>query len=621
MKKLLVLILVAMVLGAVVPGCRHVENYDGRLVAADSLMRTNPDSALSLLESLNSSPARGEVARSDGGGGADPHLSTDHDIAYHALLVSQARYKCYITATSDSDINRALAYFSTHPADREKLTRAYIYKGAVMDELGHPDSAMLYYKTAESTAAPDDYFNLGYCNLRIAELYQSRFINDSAVVARMKTAARYFMAANDTNFLIIAIGTQGAYPKILGEDSARLCLKRAILLSKNIHSSNGLQYQSKLAGRYYFCGDYIKAKELAMDIVKNDRRDECNEQQFYYYAARAYVHLHFPDSAHLVLSMIPPPQNSVDSFNHYQTLAELALATDRLSDYVKYNQMAKEIDNRLMRVSRASRLVQTELEYDASQLETAIKKEANNHLAITIGIVLLGTFALFSIVLMFIRLRITQYKSQLDVNRKELERLIHDIETSRLMLDAEKEKYRLRLAEKDSKFADVIKQRQEREQELETRNKKISSIVRYRLAALNELYQSIRITSVNDDGKKRSLLLTNTIRELYEKKGILQYPPTDSFWKNLRLSVDGEYDGIATFVQRNYRDFTENDMHLFLLLCADLPNQLIKMCMNYTSDVTVSKRKKKLMKEKIGLDVKLDEFIRMYLNGELDQTY
>ena len=57
MKKLLVLILVAMVLGAVVPGCRHVESYDGRLVVADSLMRTNPDSALSLLESLNSPPA------------------------------------------------------------------------------------------------------------------------------------------------------------------------------------------------------------------------------------------------------------------------------------------------------------------------------------------------------------------------------------------------------------------------------------------------------------------------------------------------------------------------------------------------------------------------------------
>ena len=32
--------------------------------------------------------------------------------------------------------------------------------GSVMEELGHPDSAMHYYKTAEATAAPDYYYNL-----------------------------------------------------------------------------------------------------------------------------------------------------------------------------------------------------------------------------------------------------------------------------------------------------------------------------------------------------------------------------------------------------------------------------------------------------------------------------
>ena len=39
--------------------------------------------------------------------------------------------------------------------------------------------------------------------------------------------------------------------------------------------------------------------------------------------------------------------------------------------------------------------------------------------------------------------------------------------------------------------------------------------------------------------------------------------------------------------------------------------------MNYTHDVTVSKSKKKLISDKIGLDVKFDEFIRLYLQGKL----
>lgn len=38
------------VLVAVVTGCGGAHRYDGRLVAADSLMRSNPDSALAILQ-------------------------------------------------------------------------------------------------------------------------------------------------------------------------------------------------------------------------------------------------------------------------------------------------------------------------------------------------------------------------------------------------------------------------------------------------------------------------------------------------------------------------------------------------------------------------------------------
>jgi len=140
-----VILLMVAALVSTVTGCQGEARYDARLTVADSLLTSNPDSALALVEAL-----------------ALDSLSTDGDRAYRDLLLTQARYKCYITATSDSDINRALGYYRAHSGEQEKLTRAYIYKGAVMEELGHPDSAMLYYKHAEATAAPDDYFNLGY---------------------------------------------------------------------------------------------------------------------------------------------------------------------------------------------------------------------------------------------------------------------------------------------------------------------------------------------------------------------------------------------------------------------------------------------------------------------------
>ena len=150
MRKLMVFIWTMLVLGAMVPSCSNSHRYDNRLMAADSLIHDHADSAMALLEALSSND-----------------LATDGDRAYRDLLLVQARYKAYVTATSDSDINYALAYYKQHPKEKEKLTRANIYKGAVMEELGHPDSALLYFKTAETTADPDDYYNLGYSKMRI----------------------------------------------------------------------------------------------------------------------------------------------------------------------------------------------------------------------------------------------------------------------------------------------------------------------------------------------------------------------------------------------------------------------------------------------------------------------
>ena len=155
MRRLLSGIVIAAVLVAVVTGCGGAHRYDARLVVADSLMQPAPDSALALIEAL-----------------PPDSLTDEGDRAYRDLLLTQSRYRCYITATSDSGINRALAYYRAHSGEREKLTRAYLYKGAVMEELGHVDSAMYYYKTAEATADAKDYINLGQINAKIADLYR-----------------------------------------------------------------------------------------------------------------------------------------------------------------------------------------------------------------------------------------------------------------------------------------------------------------------------------------------------------------------------------------------------------------------------------------------------------------
>ncbi|MBR5725100.1 MAG: hypothetical protein IKX56_00010, partial [Muribaculaceae bacterium] len=77
MKRLPVVILgLLIVLGAVVPGCGGAQRYDGRLTAADSLLRSEPDSALAMIEAMSRDS-----------------LPDEGDRAYRDLLLTQARYR------------------------------------------------------------------------------------------------------------------------------------------------------------------------------------------------------------------------------------------------------------------------------------------------------------------------------------------------------------------------------------------------------------------------------------------------------------------------------------------------------------------------------------------------
>ena len=92
MKKLLYISLLAVLLSAAISCSRSV---DKRLVLADTLMWTNPDSSLAILTAINRDS-----------------LTNDENLAYHALLLTQAQFRCNGNCTSDTLINIALDYYS-----------------------------------------------------------------------------------------------------------------------------------------------------------------------------------------------------------------------------------------------------------------------------------------------------------------------------------------------------------------------------------------------------------------------------------------------------------------------------------------------------------------------------
>lgn len=554
-------IFVAIVVAALFTDCGGVQHYDGRLVAADSLMWSAPDSALAVVGALDT-------------------LDSEGDLAYRDMLMTQARYKCYaeITAADDSSITRAMGYFSTRSGDREKLTRSLFYKGAVMEELGYIDSAMYYYRSAEATADPKDYSNLGQINTRIADLYREEYSQDSTAIIRFKESIRYFSILADTNCIIYGLGAIGCIYGVIQPDSAQHYLANAIRLAQQFDPSLQYSHKSTLAGLYYYQNNYVEAKNTSMDILRNGK-DDCSETQFYYYAALSYLKLGNLDSAKYILNITPQPVDAVDSMNYYNVLAEIANLENNHDIYKKYKELSHEITEQIISDSKKGRIAVAESEFEKVHSQIHFEVKMKEYIKITAAILLL-LLVIFTIVYYSAR---RQLIKRLDENKA----IKHELEKA---------------------LVDLNEQAQ--------RNKSVSELVAYRTAALRELYQDIRVRIKDDNRVKKVIPLASVFQGMRERNEILELNLKEKFWENMKRSVDGEFNGIYSFVEHNFPNLTERDLKIFCLLCADQSPQLIRLCMNLTSARTITNYRSVIVKKKMGLDMSLDTFIKKYLNGD-----
>ena len=567
MKRLFHITVVA-ALVALVTGCGGAHRYDARLVAADSLMWTAPDSALATLTAIDS-------------------LTGEGNLAYRDLLMTQARYKCYadITASDDSAITRAIDYYRAHSSQREKLTRAYLYKGAVMEELDRVDSAMYYYKTAEVTAAPKDYYNLGYSKMRIAELYESQHSQNDSAIIRLKDAINYFGHLKDTTFLINCYGMIGSISGIKYPDSTQLYLTKAIELAQHFDPPRQYTYKSNLAGLFFYHNkDYPQAKALAMDVLRNGSED-CLEYQFYYYAIFSFLKMGQIDSAKYVLSITPPPIDAVDSMNWFNALAEVAQAEGDNAKYSKNAIKSRELTSQILIDSKEKQLIEAEHIFNNQQ--TSQKRQSAQRHRLTLAIALAIVIILFTIITWIMRKRLKSMDQERQKTEKELNATIRALS--------------------------------EKLEQTNNLNASTSTLVRYRLEAYQELFDSIRFKAKRDEYSRKHKVITlrNVLSELGDQYALMNVKTSDSFWEKIRLSVDGEFNGIVSYIEKRYPNLSPRDMRIFYLLCANASPQIIKFCMNLTNIKTVSNYRGQFMK-KIGLAMSFDEFIKKYLNGELN---
>lgn len=536
-------------------GCDKTSHDDSRLAEADSILRNDPDSALKLLIAL------------------DPdQLGNEADRAFYALLLTQARYKCYIAATSDSLINTALDYYTRHRGDQEKLTRTYIYKAAVMDELGQPKVAMTYYKDAQKTVAPDDYFNQGYIRLRIGQIYNDSYVSDSIDVSLFKEALHYFKLVPDSFYILASLCQIGRSYVKTDRDSVLPYLNQADQLAKRLHEKSLEQIILKSIAdiKMYSSNhsDIDSAKTIVLSLLKNPERNLDDDNHLLMTAAYTLAKEGKTDSSYNYLRQVNSHQLAPEMQVFYnKCFAELAISKGDIKRYQYYFEKADNLSDSIVSNHLQHQLREVDARYDNEVL-----KNENLRKKTMISSLVLGSLVVVSlliIALMFLSKKAARRKRELQESMDTIERL-HD---------------------------DTI-QLTSRLSNHQSMNESLKRTIQHQFDIFTHLVEEHHKEFVNITTRFDKLL-----KEKYSAN-----PPDSSFWNDLRSYVDYTCNGIIHQTVSSCPSLIESDVQFLTLYCCDLPTTVIMACMGY-NDVHSVYNKKRRLSQMLVLEDKLDEYI------------
>lgn len=310
------LTLLAAFLGLMTSCNSYNEQMQHRLVEADSIMESAPDSALLVLDEIKT-----------------PKRLSRKNYAHYCLLKTEGQRKAGRPLHSDSLIKVAVDYYSVHN-DAEKAILAYVYLNRTYGD--HDDwreriNALLKAESFVPDCKNDNVTGLYYYGL--AEIYQKQFLKEEAI-SNYEKALLHFRKANKSKNEYMALNKLGWCHVTLKQfDNAIKYFKESLEVAKKLNvNENEIISMVSLASTYYWKGQYDIAKKCIYDIINIDISKEIYASQ------------------NIVLGDIFDHEEKLDSAKYHYTLALTALRelkdTSRLSGvYYKIYHIEKRVDN------------------------------------------------------------------------------------------------------------------------------------------------------------------------------------------------------------------------------------------------------------------------------------
>ena len=334
-RHLLHIVVLLLVVTAV--SCTRTSRHP-QLVAADSLLLSQPDSALVLLRSM--------------------HFTSESDRMYHTLLLADACNKCYDTLPSDSLLREVADFYDSHGTPNEQV-RAHYLLGCAYRDLGEAPQALDCYHDAidhADTLAKD-------CNYRLlmsvygqmANIFDKQNLPKNELEA-LRMSGHFALLSKDTLLYIRSMELEVKPYNLLGDTAKVFEITEN---TKTLYREYGYPYMAirengLLCSIYLNRGDLAKAHELLEEFEEGsglfDGDGNIGEDRQIYYdiKGRYFIKTNQLDSAEYYMRKLLKHGYDAQAYRGLITICQQRGKTDSIVKLIhEYEAAADSSSNRL----------------------------------------------------------------------------------------------------------------------------------------------------------------------------------------------------------------------------------------------------------------------------------
>lgn len=556
------------------------------LKQAETLLKSDPDSALLLLDSIQ-----------------EPLDLTTKNLARWSMLVSEIRDKKDEQMLSDTILSEALAYWKRHGTPLEK-SRMALFLGRSYFEVDQYEKALEQYTYALEVADEAKKYNLaGYICTYMADVYDTQDLMEK-LKEKYREAIRYFSLAGNKRSMAIAYNNLG-FVFIQNEeyDKALEYCNRADSITAFLNDSivKGAIYNYK-GIIYTTIKEYKLAEHYTLKSLKYFSEDEPGA---YYLLSRIYLERGEVEKAKEIFEYYKTLDTDRKDnsgryyweylFNKKQQNWEKALA-----EFEKYQAIVDSIE--VQKDEEA--ILRVERKYQYSKVLNENQQLKIRSLWVTLLLFLVVSICLFlGIVYLHSRKQKLQIKQDLDNYRIQL--LNKELELQKKVTFFKKNIIEL---EKEKEI--LLKER------LSLEKDENSTIVPNEKDIINKYQKEVQELKQEISGMRFQLLKTSVIakklNKLSEKPVINQtsslISPKD--WSTLKKEVADIYHNYEERIKEKVPALTSEDIDFCMLSLFDIDSKGLACLLNYNTDSVHKKRSR--LKSKLGIpkECDLDTFIR-----------